>query len=129
MRSFHTTLPTSGSCENDIAEVSVPGVETQPVGTASRRAVSVTTSGAAGPPRLRTSWTVSLIHHLCDRKRVRTDRSVFHDSADRRANYRGKVVSPATGNTRRRNPDLRLGLRRLLSVRAAVPNRALGTCS
>src|SRR6516162_5944128 len=82
MRSFHTTLPTSASSENDIAKASVPGVETQPVGTASSRAVSVATSGAASPPRLRTPWTGSLIRHLYDRKRVLADRSVFRDSAD-----------------------------------------------
>src|SRR5215469_1882620 len=69
MRSFHTTLPMSGSCEKDIAEVSVPGVETQPVGAASRRAVRVATSGAASPPRLRTVCAGSLIHHLCDHAR------------------------------------------------------------
>ena len=46
-----------------------------------------------------------------------------------RAKCRKKIVFTIIGNTRRRNPDLRPGLRRLPSVRAAVPNPALGTCS
>jgi len=46
-------LPTSGSCENDIAEVSIPGVETQPLERASKRPVSWATSGGASRFRFR----------------------------------------------------------------------------